>query len=128
MKKNYIIAVTQLLLQGSPVDDVLKQLNQTLAIKGHSSLLVQILRGVVQQLATTPDNQDPHIFLAASTDRQMLLDKIEQSLQILHTDSSHAQISEDPTLIGGYIVSYKDKRIDNSYKQKLVTLYRSLTK
>jgi F0F1-type ATP synthase delta subunit len=128
MQKHYINAVVQLLLQGKDVSVVLTNLEKTLKAKGHTSIHLAILRGVTKQLERTSKTTTSTITVARHTDVAKLKEAIEASLLKIGGTTSNAAIMEDATLIGGYVATHNSKSIDASYKNKLVTLYRSITK
>lgn len=127
MKKYYITAVTNLLLQGGDVDAVLKNLKNVLTKKGHLSIYKQILDGVLLKLHSEKRTNTSHVTVAKETDLVTLSAQIQDALQSLEGAVKDAKITTDKTLVGGFIASHGGKLINNSYKQKLVTLYRSLT-
>lgn len=127
MKKHYIKAVTDLLLRGKDVTDVLANLKKVLKAKGHESIYPQILSGLVLELERKAQGTAPVITVAKEGDEKKLAAFIKASLVQLKGDISDASIEVDPTLIGGYIAEHDGKSINRSYKQKLVTLYRSIT-
>jgi len=128
MKKYYIKAVTQLLLQGSDIDAVLKNLASVLKTRGYESIHAAILEGVLRELQLQLSAGAPSVVVAKENDVDTLKHSIERTLQNLGTNLEDARVTVDPTLIGGYIGSYKGNQINKSYKEKLVTLYRSITK
>ena len=127
MKKHYINAVVQLLLQGKDVAVVLTNLEKTLRSKGHTSIHVAILRAVMTQLERTSKTTTSTITVARHTDVAKLKEAIEASLSKIGGQRTPATIIEDATLIGGYVATHGSKSIDASYKQKLITLYRNIT-
>lgn len=128
MKKHYIKAVSQLLLQGRSVDVVLKNLATVLKAKGYESIHEGILEGVIRELEQQKLIGAPSIVVAKLHDVDSLKQAIEKTLQKLGTSTADAHVTVDPTLIGGYIGSYRGNQINKSYKEKLVTLYRSISK
>lgn len=125
MKEHYITAVLKQLASGMSAEDTIEGLKKTLNRRGHDRLLPVILRGVVRVLES--DNTDVVIAKVASESAVKTYAKtIKASLEQLNA-SSEPKIEIDKTLIGGYIAEANYKRLDASYKSKLVTLYRSLT-
>lgn len=127
MKKYYIKAVVELLLQCKDVDVVLANLKKTLTYKGHLSIHLHILQGVLIELAKSQNESSSTLCIANKRDLQKYKDAIEASLVTLGGDTKNAQVSIDETLIGGYVASHNGKLINKSHKQKLVALYRSIT-
>lgn len=127
MKKQYVKAVAELLLQGKDVEVVLGNLQKSLATKGMSQLYAGILHGVLVQLQAQQKSGAAQVTVAKAQDAQAFEDAITQALHALGTDLDEATVVEDKTLIGGYVASFNGKRLNNSYKEKLVSLYRSIT-
>ena len=128
MKHYYTTAITQLLLQGSEVDSVLKNLRTTLAKKGHQNLYAHILHSVVRLLERSANLGVPQVVVASLKDEHALRESIAAALVRLQAPKSDIGYSTDTTLIGGYIANYNGKSIDASHKHALVGLYRSITK
>jgi len=128
MKKHYITAVTKLLLQGKDADVVFSNLKKVLTAKGHLTIHSQILSGVLQSLERQVVSEGSTIIVAKDADVATLTVAIVKSLEKIGGDAKTAKIVTDATLIGGYVTLHKGLAIDASYKQKLVSLYRSITK
>ncbi len=128
MKKHYIKAIVQLILQGRDVDAVLLNLSRVLKEKGHESLHSQILQGVASELAFKRKMTASAVVVASSKEAAIYKDAIEASLKKLDGKFKEAVFTTDETLIGGYIASHNGIQVNNSHKEKLVTLYRSITK
>lgn len=128
MKKHYITAVTDLLLKGGDVDAVLANLKTVLVRKGHEKLHTSILRGVLTELTVRKDLHTPFVFVASEADIARFREAITETLQTLNAPVGEMQVTVDDTLIGGYIATHEGKLINRSYKEKLVSLYRSITK
>jgi F0F1-type ATP synthase delta subunit len=128
MKKHYISAVLELLLEGRDVDVVLKDLAGALERKGHQKLYSPILKGVVRILEEKKNSIASGIIVAQEADFERLKKAIGEALEEIGGTLKDAHVAVDETLIGGFIATHKGKLINRSYKQKLVSLYRSITK
>ena len=128
MEKHYIKAVVSLVLQGRDIDAVLSNLKTVLARKGHEKLYVQVLKGVQSELSLQKNTLASSVVIAKEADLPGLQNELSESLQKLGGNPDETKITVDPTLIGGFIVSHNGKLINRSYKEKLVSLYRSITK
>ena len=128
MKKHYIKAIVQLILQGRDVDAVLSNLDRVLSESGHESLKSSVLKGVVTELEARLKTNASSITVATDSAVTSQKDEISQALKKLGGSFDEAVVTIDPTLIGGYIVSHNATQINNSHKEKLVSLYRSITK
>lgn len=126
MKDTYITAVLDLLAAGAPAAEVLGGLTRTLDGRGHNGLLPGILAGVLRQLEAGEAGETT-ITVAREADASSLREEIASALRELGADGE-ARTEVDDTLIGGFVVESGSKQLDASYKSKLVTLYRALTR
>lgn len=110
---------------GSDPVKVIAGLKVTLATRGHERLLSAVLMGVARVLETRSTGIAT-VTVAKSTDTTAHKKAIAEALSTLGANDS--EMVEDDTLIGGFIAEHNHTRIDNSYKSRLVNLYRSLTK
>ena len=127
MVKHYVNAVVALLHEGGELDAVLKNLTKLLAKKGHTRLHKAILEGVCERLEADEALAIPTIFVAKENDEKNLELQIKQALESLGYKGENRKVQLDPTLIGGFIATYKSRRINASYKEKLLSLYRNIT-
>ena len=128
MKKQYIKAIVDLLLQGRDIDAVLSNLNKVLHKRGHERLHAQILKGIVTELKQQEKTLASSVVVANEADVESFKSTIADALQKLGGSMDQAHVTVDQTLIGGFIASNEGKLINRSYKEKLVSLYRSITK
>ncbi len=68
------------------------------------------------------------ITVAKESDTQTYQTAIQEALQELKAERNTVRTVVDATLIGGFTAEYNNTRIDRSYKEKLVSLYRAITK
>ncbi len=128
MKKHYVQAVLQLLEEGKDIDTVLISLHDTLQRKGHTKLHESILSAVLTQLVRITATEGALVTVAKESDSQKYQSAIQEALKELRSDGASLRTKVDETLIGGFTVEYNNTRIDRSYKEKLVSLYRAITK
>lgn len=124
--KDYIAAVTTLLEDGKDAEQVLGALSQTLKRRGHTKLHGAILRGVAESLTRRRAKRQAVVSVERSDDFTLHKEAIDAALRTLGA-SGDVRVAIDETLIGGFTVSTHEKRIDRSFKQQLVALYRSVT-
>lgn len=127
MKNYYIKAVVALILGGQDINSVLKNLETVLVNKGHQSLRLAILEGLIRELTKVNQSNSSTITLARNSDETKFKANIVDSLKVIGGELESAKITIDPTITGGYIVTHKGKMIDSSYKTKLLKLYRTIT-
>lgn len=125
MKQAYITALLDSLRTTTDVDGTLSRTYSVLQKRGHIRLWPAILRGVLRELEAHTQADVAHVYVAKST--ADVTAEIKQALASLGATDTYEQHIDD-TLIGGYVVTYKDKILDASYKRKLVELYRRITK
>jgi len=125
MKDVYTQAIIELLNTGKKPSDVLAGVKKTMTARGHQSLYKKVLQNVLMKLeAKTPQTS---VLVAKKSDLQEHETAIKKALAELGTDNEPA-IVLDNNLIGGFITEHDHKRIDQSYKNKLASLYKNITK
>ena len=126
MKQNYITAVLQKLQAGDDPVMVIEGLKKTLANRGHDRLFGSVLNGVARVLqSASTDTTTITVVNEEAYDAQKAA--IDTALSDLKAEENH-KVVLDKTIVGGFIAETNNIRLDKSYKSKLVTLYRSLTK
>lgn len=126
MKKNYITAVLEMLHDGQEPSTVLEGLKRTLKQKGHERLYASVLRGV-ERVLEAHGAETSRVVVASNQAYEKQKTAILSALQSLSSVNTH-KVVVDETIIGGFIAEANDKQMDASYKTKLVSLYRNLTK
>lgn len=124
MHRAYVTAVIDLITTTTDVEGVLRGLKAVLDARGHGALLLPILRAVVRELEAA--RETTLVTVAKESDAALLKGEIEAMLQTLGAKTAPIVVV-DETIIGGAIVESDHVRIDQSYKNALTTLYRSLT-
>ncbi len=129
MKQDYIAAVLSV-LQKDPTnakhaEQVIDGLKKTLAARHHEKLLPAILRGVVREL---PRMSHSGVVLtikdsAALKENQKAVADLLKKYEV----GAEPAVQTDPTIIGGFKLKIADTLIDNTYKTKLLNLYRRIT-
>ena len=125
MKNHYIQAVLGLLREGKDVSDVFSGLTRALNAKGHTRLHASILRGVAKELESSRGQDGAVITVNSEEEIASVMRDIEAALATLEAPQKHEVVVDD-TIIGGIIATYNNKIIDQSYKTKLVSLYRNI--
>ncbi len=123
--RDYTHAVLELIHEGMNVDEAFRGLTYTLIQRGHRSLFPAILRELERNAEKIALKETATLTLAKKDDETKLKTEIGEALALLNA-TSHT-VRTDPTITGGFILEGNEKRIDESYKKKLLTLYRSLT-
>jgi F0F1-type ATP synthase delta subunit len=123
--RDYTHAVLELIHEGMSVDEAFRGLTHTLKKRDHHSLYPSILRELERNAEKMITKETATLTLAKKDDESKFKAEIIEALALLGT-SSHT-VHTDSTITGGFILEGNEKRIDESYKKKLLTLYRSLT-
>lgn len=123
--KDYIQATSEVLKKEHDPVTVLHALKKYLERRGLTKLYPAILRGIIEKNRRSERSSTAKVTIARNSDFVTHESDILKVLADLDQTKGH-QIHVDETLIGGYIIKSKDKRIDNSYKSKLLHTYRSL--
>jgi len=112
---------------GIPVETVLFGLTTTLEKHGHGKLYKKILELVVSDLNRELKKEETTVTVAKESDLAKLKGDIEEVLKNFDSNATYESKTDD-SIIGGYIVKKGSTVVDGSYKHKLLSLYRTLTK
>lgn len=104
-------------------DELLENLKNVLARKGHGRLLPQVVREFEKLLRRQSEGHGI-VQVARKQDATRLKAQIEQACAALHIDPEVLVVQENDTLIGGFLLREKTAQIDGSYRRKLIELYR----
>lgn len=126
LAEDYSKAVCESLSEGADVETVLTKLGSLLAKRGHTKLRASILRNVLQTLELASDKDAAVVTVARSSDVIALEDKIKNAQSVLSVTTS-PRVSVQQSVIGGFNLSYKGKRIDTTYRTALFKLYKNIT-
>ena len=126
MKDNYITAVLEALLAGKDPEVTLQGLKKVLQEKGHTQLYPSVLRGVARVLESR-GTHDARVVVTDAAAYEKQKAAIDAALRELGAHDK-PELHLDETIIGGYIAEAQGRQLDKSYKTKLVSLYRNLTK
>ncbi len=127
MKANYVQAVLAQLEAGQEPGEVVAGLVRTLKARGHSRLLKPVLTGTLAALLEQERTQAPKLTLATAGAAQTQKQAIAAAMSELKA-TTEPTVTIDEAIVGGFILEHNHTRLDNSYKTKLVELYRSITK
>ena len=127
MKKDYIKAVLEMMAEGVAPEAVLTGLGKTLEAKGHTRLHASVLRGVLRVLETQKTKTVATVTVANKEALSSHTSAIKSALVALDAGDTY-ETKIDGTIIGGFAAEFNNVLIDNSYKAKLVALYRKLAK
>lgn len=124
MKDTYTTALLDLLATTADAEAVLKGFKDTLTKRGHEQLYGPVLRRVLTRLkAARPTTM---VVVASETAYEAQKAAITKALTDL--GGNEPVVVVDDTIVGGFIAEHNHTRLDASFKTKLVSLYRSLTR
>ena len=127
MKEAYAKALYEALRHRhqTDMDDVLSSFYGVLKDRGHMRLLPGIAKafGVIAK----SESEKPTLVVARDGDVQ----KVQQHLRRFEDSfdlSTGARVEIDETIVGGFVLKSKEKRVDASYKEALQGIYRAAIK
>jgi F0F1-type ATP synthase delta subunit len=123
---DYSKAVLALAHTGMNVDHAFTQLSSMLKTRGHVRLYPRILRDLEVRATKEAVKSTVVVTLARKSDESLLTEELAHALTLLGATSYELRIDESIT--GGFIAEARERRIDQSHKHRLLTLYRSLIK
>jgi F0F1-type ATP synthase delta subunit len=123
---DYSEAVRTLVREGFSLDAALDGLRTMLTTRGHSRLYPKILKELLTESIKDEVRDTATVTVARKGDAEAHEKEIKTHLTTL--SQKHHTVVVDESIVGGYIVEGTNARIDNSYKKRLLTLYRSLIK
>lgn len=126
MKNAYVTALTESILAGTDIELALTRLRARLERQGHLRLYGQILKASARVLGAKLKETVPQVVVAKAggVSRETLLSAIAR----LSADQTTYEEQVDETIVGGFIIRFKDQVLDASYKRRLLDLYRHITK
>ncbi len=122
--KNYTAAIVALLESGVPAEEVLSNVKANLVKKGHQKLWPQILRSLTTALAEVERRAGAVVRVAKVSDQE---NAVVQQLLVELGAPQTVRTEIDESLIGGSVVTYQHRRLDNSFKKRLLDLYHQTT-
>lgn len=130
MKNVYVNAFINLIAEGADSTLLLKNLQTIMSARGHHSLYPKVLRALGRQFMVTSQRNQSTVIIASETDRKRWQSEVESALERLtHGESKPAiEYRIDPNCVGGYVVEVNGRRVDATYRTKLISLYHALTK
>lgn len=114
-QKNYLLAAKSLLREGATLPSLLSGLKSTLERHGHEKLYPNLLRSLLRNLEEGKSSNTTVLVVAKEED-------VDSFVHNSSLDSTRVIV--DKSIIGGHILTKEWKRIDDSYKTKLLTWYR----
>ena len=120
----YAEGIVTAVARGMDPKEAVRHLCDALAASGRTKLLPKIARALAQSAKRTLRKGAPELLIAREADREVA---IEGARTALGGDLGVIRTRIDDTLIGGWVLSAGDRRIDASFKKQLRDLYRNIT-
>lgn len=121
---DYATAILELIQNGMSEEKAFTGLSRVLRERGHERLYPKILRTLNTSALKYMKRDVVTITVAREEDATLFKENIKEAVLTLEGKETSTRVST--TITGGFIAENKEKRIDASYKKKLLTLYRSL--
>lgn len=123
-RKVYAEATYRAMTSGLAPEQALSGLRTVLTRHGHMSLYQMVLKDVLVALKKAEDDTTAIIVLARADDEKNYVTQIEQF--VAETKATATKVVIDGTIIGGFIAKTKSIKRDQSYKESLTSIYRSV--
>jgi F0F1-type ATP synthase delta subunit len=123
--KEYIQAAHETITDGVALDVVLKNLQESLKRRGLSKIYPRVLKGLIEKLERAEASTTPKVVVARAGDTERYASAIATAVAQIAPQTTY-DTYVDETIIGGFIVTGKGKRIDHSYKSTLLDTYHRL--
>ncbi|MFZ2707213.1 MAG: F0F1 ATP synthase subunit delta [Minisyncoccia bacterium] len=117
-------AVSDQLMAGQEPDAVFAGLLRTLKERGATRLLPRIATAY-ERIVMVKNRNLPRIVVAKRKDTSRAVEVALATFPGITPDD--IQVQYDDTLIGGFNVEHKGRRLSQSYKSALLRLYRNIT-
>lgn len=122
MEKDYAQAVIEVAKKGMQPKDLVKNLESTLRTHGHLALLPKIAHVLKDELRRRERSFES--VLAVAKESEAVSAKTEAAE---HIGTNGVRIVADESLIGGWVLSTPNTRVDASFKKQLLDLYNAIT-
>lgn len=122
--KDYTKALVDTLNQGVAVETALTNLKQYLKQRGHEQIWSNILQETLIKLEKESHTGKVlvRVAKAEAVDSPEVKDLLNK-----HAENVEHEVEIDETLIGGAVITHQHRRLDTSYKTKLINLYHGIT-
>ena len=94
--------------------------------KGHAGLITQILREYEKIEQSRKVSDVGVLEVARKHDVEKLKDRIDAAALTLGVRREGLEVSENDTLVGGFILRREHEQVDASYRRQLLKLYQRL--
>ena len=123
--KEYIQAAYEAIQGGAHADTVLENLQESLRRRGLTKVYPRILRGILEKIERGTASEVPKVFIARTHDAERQREAIVSAVSMISSGDKY-DVDIDETIIGGFVVTGKGKRIDRSHKSTLLDTYHRL--
>ena len=122
MEKEYAHALLQVAKDGMKPKEAVLGLVSTLGAHGHTNLLPRIARALSEEGRRSLRSDGAVLTVAAEAEAAGA-----RSAAAGYIGSQPVRIATDERLIGGWVLTTPDTRVDASFKKQLVELYQAIT-
>lgn len=124
--KDYVQAAVELVKSGQEVEKVLDSVKKYLTKRGEMKQYRSFLKGFAATLEKQHQKTLPRVTLAKQSDYTKYEKYILNDIRGLGHGSDEIVTQVSPYIIGGYTVSCGGKRVDCTYRAKLLSMYRKI--
>ena len=122
MEKEYAHALIEAAKRGAKPHELATRLGAMLRDRGHLSLLPKIARALKEEDKRV--RRGSEFVLSVAKESEVSSAKAEATV---HIGDTPTRVVTDDSLIGGWVLSTPNTRVDASFKKQLLNLYHSLT-
>lgn len=123
---DYVEAAYEVLSGSDKPAHVLTELKRHLKERGLEKMYPRILRGLQSKIERKNKSVVPKVVVARKKDLERYKKEINAALKRFETDIE-PEIQIDEHIIGGFVATGKNERIDHSFKSKLLHAYHRVT-
>lgn len=127
MEHTYAQALWQLLESGKTPKEAVKALRTTLERHGRSNLLGRIGRAFARIAEREGAKNSVTLTIAHERDAHSAQKAVKTYLEELDVDSKDVVVKTDASMIGGWRLEGRERLIDASFKNHLLSLYNRAT-
>lgn len=118
MERAYAQAIFEVAKKGMEPRSIATRVNEILSERGHMALLPKILHALKHEGKRTARQHEVVLHVAKEAHGRSAQKE---------AGATPTRVEIDPSLIGGWVLTTPDSRIDASFRKQLLDLYRKIT-
>lgn len=128
LQDTYATVLMRLVGKGQNPKDAIHSLSEVMARRGHSALLPKVTRAVARIAERAKRTQGVVLTIANKKDENNAKHEIASILKDMGIQEEDIETRVDETLIGGWRLEGRERLIDASHKNALLTMYEKITR